>query len=129
MAAIDLKGFTTLKWFYQLVIASSECELMSAGVWYQYLSPMQEDNAGKQKQMNDLQAQVAKSLQQQKIYAQMKADSVQLAAKLEDLKKVLPLDKETDQIIKAMQAEATLTGVSILRVGVRPVIEHDVYTE
>jgi Tfp pilus assembly protein PilO len=90
---------------------------------------MQEEIAGKQKQTSDLQMQVAKSLQQQKVYEQMKADSIQLAAKLEDLKKVLPLDKETDLIIKAMQAQATLTGVNLLRVGVRPVIEHEVYTE
>ena len=129
MASLDFKGFSKLKWFYQIAIVGGVCVLLLGGVWYQFLAPMQDDIAGKQKQMSDLQMQVAKSLQQQKVYEQMKADSVQLAAKLDDLKKVLPLDKETDQIIKAMQSEATLTGVNILRVAVRPVIEHEVYTE
>jgi Tfp pilus assembly protein PilO len=129
MAIVDLKSFSRLKWYYQIAIVGGVCALVLAGVWYQFLAPMQDEIAGKQKQMSDLQLVVAKSLQQQKIYEQMKADSIQLAAKLEDLKKVLPLDKETDLIIKAMQSEATLTGVNLLRVAVRPVIEHEVYTE
>jgi type IV pilus assembly protein PilO len=129
MAGIDVKNFSKLKWYYQLAIVGGVCALVLAAVWYQFLSPMQDEIATKQKQMSDLQLQVAKSLQQQKMYEQMKADSVTLAAKLEDLKKVLPLDKETPEIINAMQSEAKLTGVNILRVGVRPVIEHEVYTE
>jgi len=129
MAAMEMKGFSKLKWYYQILIIGGICALLLAGVWYQYLAPMQDQIVAKEKQMGDLQLQVAKSLQQQKIFEQMKADSIQLAQKLDDLKKVLPLDKETDLIIKAIQSEATLAGVTILRVGVRPVIEHEVYTE
>ena len=123
------KGFGKLKWYQQLLTVAVICGLILGAVWYQYLSPMQDEINTKQKQMADLQQQVAKSLQQEKIYEQMKKDSVELAAKLDDLKKVLPLDKETDLIIRAIQSEATQTGVKILRIALRPTIEHDVYTE
>jgi Tfp pilus assembly protein PilO len=126
---LDMKGFSKLKWYYQILIVGGVCGLLLAGVWYQFLVPLQDEIAAKSTQMTDLQQQVAKSLQQQKIYEQMKADSVVLGQKLDDLKRILPLDKETDLIIKAIQAEATLTGVKIMRVGVRPVIDHEVYTE
>jgi len=105
MAGLDIKGFSKLKWYYQVAIVGGVCGLLLGGVWYQFLSPMQEEITVKQSQFIDLQQQVAKSLQQKKIYEQMKADSVELSAKLEELKKVLPLDKETDQIIKAIQLD------------------------
>jgi len=129
MAAIDAKAFTRLKWYYQILIVAGVCGLLLGGFWYQFLSPMQDQIVAKDKQAKDLQDQVAKSLQQKKMYEQMKADSIQLEQKLDDLKKILPLDKETDQILKTIQSEATLAGVRILKVGVRPVIDHDVYTE
>jgi Tfp pilus assembly protein PilO len=129
MAGLDMKGFSQLKWYYQILVVAGVCGLVLGGFWYQFLAPIQDQITAKSKQMTDLQLQVAKSLQQEKIYEQMKADSIVLGQKLDDLKKVLPLDKETDQIIKAIQSEATLTGVKILRVGVRPVIDHEVYTE
>lgn len=129
MAGIDTKSFGKLKWYYQVLIVAGVCGLVLGGVWFQFLSPIQDDIAGKQKQVTDLQQQVAKSLQQQKVYEQMKVDSVELARKLDELKTVLPLDKETDQIINAIQAQSVQSGVKILRLGVRPVIEHEVYTE
>lgn len=129
MAGIGMKGFTKQKWYVQVVIVAAICGLLLAGFWYQFLAPMQDEITSKEKQVNDLQVQVAKSLLQEKMYEQMKADVIQLGQKLDALKTVLPLDKETDQIIKAIQSEASLTGVKLQRIGVRPVIEHDVYTE
>jgi len=129
MAAMDMKAFTKLKWYYQILIVGALCGLALTGVFYYFLSPMQDEITAKQKQRAELEQQVAKSLQQQKIYEQMKADSIQLAKTLDDLKKVLPLDKETAQIIDSINAEAKTAGVKIMSIGVRPVIEHDVYTE
>ena len=127
--ALDMKAFTKLKWFYQILIVAGVCGLLLAGVWYEFLAPMQDQIVAKLKSVDDLQQQVAKSLQQKKMFEQMKADSIELVKKLDDLKKVLPLDKETDQIIKSIYTEASTSGVQILKLGVRPVIEHEVYTE
>jgi len=129
MALIDTKAFTRLKWHYQILIVGGICGLVLAAVWYQFLSPMQDQIDAKLKQVSDLQLQVAKSLQQEKVFEQMKADSVELGKKLDELKVILPLEKESDLIINAIKAESDRTGVKIVRFGVRPVIDHEVYTE
>src|SRR5881397_4152611 len=45
------------------------------------------------------------------------------------LKSVLPLEKETDQIFRAVQQQATTSALRIIRVAPRPTIDHEVYTE
>ena len=45
------------------------------------------------------------------------------------LKLVLPLEKETDQIFRSVQQQATTSALRILRVTPRPTIDHEVYTE
>jgi len=49
--------------------------------------------------------------------------------KLDELKKILPLEKETDQILRQVQQSASTSALRILRVGPRPLIDHEVYTE
>ena len=61
--------------------------------------------------------------------AQLKKDSVELQAKLDMLKLVLPLEKETDQVLRSVQQAASTSALRILRVGFRPIIDHEVYTE
>src|SRR2546430_2292900 len=102
MAALDFKIFTKKKRYIQVLIVSGVCGLILAGAWYEFLSPMQDEVAAKKKQVEDLQAQVTKSMQQKKYFEQMKADSMELEKKLDDLKKILPLAKETDLIIKSI---------------------------
>jgi type IV pilus assembly protein PilO len=45
------------------------------------------------------------------------------------LKSVLPLEKETDQIFRAVQLQAQASGLTISRVGPKATIDHEVYTE
>src|SRR5262249_3338526 len=42
---------------------------------------------------------------------------------------VLPQEKETDQIFRSVQQQATTSALRILRVAPRPTIDHEVYTE
>src|SRR5580693_3331450 len=105
--ALDMKSLTKVKWYYQVGVVLAICGLLLGAGWYYFLSPMQDDIAAKQKQLDDLQKEVAKSLQQKKMFEQFKADSIELAKKLDDLKSVLPLEKEQDQIIRAIQLQAT----------------------
>jgi len=127
--ALDMKSLTKVKWYYQVGVVLAICGLLFGAGWYYFLSPMQDDITAKQKQLDDLQKEVAKSLQQKKMFEQFKADSIELAKKLDDLKAVLPLEKEQPQIIQAVQLQATSSALKILRIGVRPIIDHEVYTE
>jgi type IV pilus assembly protein PilO len=85
--------------------------------------------AEKKTETSQLQAQVAKSQQEERVFAQFKADSEKLEAQLDTLKSVLPQEKETDQILRQAQRSAETSALKIVRLGPRPTIDHDVYTE
>jgi len=129
MAGVDIKGFTRLKWYYQIAIVLGLCGALLGVAWYQFFSAMAEENKAKTEQLTKLQQEVAKGMQRQKELAQLKVKTEQYRKKLEDLKANLPLEKETDQILRSIYAEANASSVRILNVTVRPVIEHEVYAE
>jgi len=127
--AIELKDFAKLKWYYQVLIVAGVCGGLLAGFWYQYLTPINDDITSRTKTLTDLQAVIAKSLQQQRQLAQLKKEAQELQAKLDMLTTVLPLETETDQIFRSVQQQATTSALRILRVAPRPLIDHEVYTE
>jgi len=45
------------------------------------------------------------------------------------LKSVLPTERETDLLFRSVQQQATASALKINRVGPRPTIDHEVYTE
>lgn len=127
--AVEFKDLMKLKWYYQVLIVGGVCGALLAGVWYQFLTPMQADIQTKMMQLDELQKTITKSLAQQKQLAQIKKDALDLQAKLETLKAVLPLDRETDQIFRSVQQLATLSGLRVMRVAPKATIDHEVYTE
>jgi type IV pilus assembly protein PilO len=74
-------------------------------------------------------AQVAKSQQEERTFAKFKAESAALQEQLDRLKSVLPLEKETDQILRQVQSSASTSALRIIRVVSKATIDHDVYTE
>lgn len=127
--AIASKGFQKLKWYYQVLLVSAICAGLLALLWYQYLTPIEADIAAKHIQLDDLQKVIAKSIEQQKVLAELKKESEELQVKLDKLKSVLPLAKETDEVLRSVQRAASSSALRILRVGSRPIIDHEVYTE
>src|SRR5438094_715822 len=99
--AFDIKEIAKLKWYYQVLIVTGISGALLAGFWYQYLTPLNDDIQNRTKVLTDLQATIAKSLQQQRQLAQIKKDAQDLQARLDMLKTILPLERETDQIFRA----------------------------
>src|SRR5579871_3706047 len=108
--ALEIKDLMKMKWYYQVAIVGGICGLLLAGVWYQFLSPIQDDIDQRTKQVDDLQRTIAKSVQQQKDLEKIKKDAIDLQTKLDMLKMILPLEKETDQIFRSVQQLATSSG-------------------
>jgi len=123
------KGFQKLKWYHQVLIVSTICGGLLTVLWYQYLAPIQADIDSKNGKLAELERVIAKSREQQKILIQIKNECEELQAKLEKLKVVLPEVKETDEVLRSVQRAASTSALKILRVGSRPLIEHEVYTE
>jgi len=118
-----------LKWYYQVLIVTAVCGGLLGLFWYQFLAPIDADVQSRLLHIDELQKTIAKSLQQQKQLAQIKKEAIELQAKLDMLKLVLPLEKETDQIFRSVQQQATTSALRIVRVAPRPTIDHEVYTE
>jgi len=127
--ALDYKSFQKFKWYYQVLITAIVCGGLLALVWYQFLSPMQTDVTSREAQLEELQRTIAKSIQQQKILAQLKKESLELLGRLDSLKSVLPLEKETARVLISVQESARNSALRINRFAFRPTIDHEVYTE
>ena len=127
--ALELKDLMKLKWYYQLLIVVAVCGGLLAGVWYQFLQPIQQEITAKTAEIGELQKTIAKSLQQQKDLAKIKAEAIALEAKLEMLKAILPLDKETDQIFRTVEELAKKSDLVVNRVAPKGTNDRDVYVE
>ena len=101
----------------------------ASGAFDQYLQDIQQQIQTKTAQIQELQKTIAKSLQQEKELEQIKKDAIELQAKLDMLKMVLPQEKETDEIFRDVQKLATMSGLQVSKVTPRPTIDHEVYTE
>ena len=127
--ALDFKDLAKLKWYYQVLIVAVVSGALLAGFWYQFLTPIQTDILAKTAKVDELDKIIVKSLQQQKELAKIKQEALALQARLDMLKSILPLEKETDQIFRAVQLQAAASGLKVNRVAPRATIDHEVYTE
>jgi len=127
--AFDFRDVGKLKWYYQALLVAGVCGGLLALFWYQFLTPIDADIQARMASLDELQKTIAKSLQQQKQLAQIKKEAIELQAKLDMLKTVLPLERETDLLFRSVQQQATTSALRIVRVAPRPTIDHEVYTE
>ena len=127
--ALEFRDLGKLKWYYQVLLVLVICGGLLAGFWYQFLKPIDADIARNTTRVAELQRVVAKSEAQQRELAKLKKESMELQARLEMLKAVLPLEKETDQIFRAVQLQAGASGLKVSRVAPRGTSDHEVYTE
>ena len=126
---IGFKGLSNLSSVKQVLLVAVVCGALLAGFWYQFLSPIQTDIQNKTAKVNELKAVVAKSEAQEKELQKIKLEAMELQAKLDMLKLALPLEKETDQIFRAVQLQAGVAGLKVSRVAPKATIDHEVYTE
>jgi len=126
---IGFKGLSNLSPAKQVLLVVVVCGVLLAGFWYQFLSPIQTEIQNKTAKVNELKAVVAKSEAQEKELQKIKLEAMELQAKLDMLKAAMPLEKETDQIFRAVQLQANVSGLKVSRVAPKPTIDHEVYTE
>src|SRR5262247_1344983 len=126
---LGFKGLSNLSSVKQVLLVAVVCGALHAGFWYQFLSPIQTDIQTKTTKVNELKALVAKSEAQERELQKIKLEAMELQAKLDMLKLALPLEKETDQIFRAVQLQAGVAGLKVFRVAPKATIDHEVYTE
>jgi len=122
-------GFLKLKSHIQILIVVGICAAALGGLWYWYLSPMNETIAGQNRKVAELQDKVAKALLQKATFEQFKREAEALQVRLDELKQILPLDKETEQLLTQVQASAREAGLKIQLGVFRPLVDREAYTE
>lgn len=124
-----MAAFGKLKWQVQILIVALVCGGALGGVWYWVLSPISEEIKTKEQQAGKLKTEVDKMLALEARYEQFKKETEVLAKRLDELKKVLPQDKEIEQILSLVQQSARDAGLKIERGISKAVVDHDVYSE
>jgi type IV pilus assembly protein PilO len=124
-----MAAFGKLKWQVQVLIVALVCGGALGAVWYTMFQPISIEITTKTKERDELQANVNKMLTLKARYEQFKKESKALEAKLEELKKVLPQDKEIEQLLAQVQLSAKDAGLRIQQGISRPVVDHDAYSE
>jgi type IV pilus assembly protein PilO len=122
-------AFGKLKPYVQVLVVAVVCGGLLGIVWYVFMSPIQVTIGNQTTKLADVQAKVDKSLIQKAFFEKFKRESEALRVELEGLKKVLPQDRETDQILNQVQSSASGSGLKIQSGVSKPPIDHEVYTE
>lgn len=125
----DFSDFNRLAWYYQGLIVVGVAGGLLALVWWQVLTPLQAEVDTKQGQLDQLNQEIAVAAQRQLQLAQIKADALELQQELDDLKPILPSERETDDVLRQVEAAARVSSLRILRLSPRPDVDHEVYTE
>jgi Tfp pilus assembly protein PilO len=122
-------AFGKLKWHVQVLIVMVVCGGHWAEPGYYLLAPISEEIKTKEQQAATLQTQVDKMKALEARYEQFKKETEILAKRLDELKTILPQDKEIEQILSLVQQSARDAGLKIERGISKPVQERDVFTE
>jgi type IV pilus assembly protein PilO len=122
-------GFAKLKWHVQLLIVALICGGSLGALWYSMLQPISAEINTKNKQASELKADVQRLTALKARYEQFKKEAQALEARLAELKKVLPQDKEIESILSQVQASARNSGLKIQQGVSKPVVPKEAYSE
>ena len=127
--AINYSDFQNLPWYYQALIVVGASGVILGLFWYQFLSPIEATVVAQNAQLNQLNQDVAAAVARQQQLAEIRAESEALQVQLDALKPILPLERETDQILRQVQQAATESSLRILRVSPRVTVDNEFYSE
>jgi type IV pilus assembly protein PilO len=122
-------SYTRLSLAGQVGVALLIAALICGGFWYFWYSPMLEEEQRKTTQLDTLQKEIrvlevtANKLQEFQREVQL------LEAQLETLKRVLPPDKETPDLMRRVQSLAAQSSLSIKKFNPGPEVAKDFYKE
>jgi type IV pilus assembly protein PilO len=108
-------SLSKLPWHAQIGAFVVVSILAGVGFWYFYVADVSADIASRQERLVALQADVAKGVTTARRLPQFQADVSQLEARLENLRAVLPEEKDVADILRRVQGLATQSNLTIQR--------------
>jgi type IV pilus assembly protein PilO len=99
------------------------------GFWKFYVAEVQTDIAMRQTRLTAMRADIAKGVSTAKQLPQFQAQVTELESRLENLRQVLPEEKDVADILRRIQGLATKSNLSIQRFQPGKVVQQKLYAE
>ena len=122
-------SLSKLPWYAQLgafVVVSAGAVF---GFWKFYVSDVQADITMRQTRLTALRVDIAKGVATARQLPQFQAQVDQLEARLENLRQVLPEEKDVADILRRIQTLATKSNLAIQRFQPGKVVQQKMYAE
>ena len=119
----DLSGLK--QWALLLVVAA----LVTGGLYYTVFKAQRDQNAGAQQKLDDKLRENAELEAYRPKLAEIERQLANLKQQLEIEQRIVPDEKEVDNFIRMMDAEALKAGVELRRYTSQPTNDRDFYTE
>ena len=108
-------SLSKLPWYGQIGAFVVVCALAAFGFWEFYVSDLQADIQARQTRLTALRADIAKGVATARRLPQFQTDVTQLEQRLENLRAVLPEEKDVADILRRVQGLATQSSLNIQR--------------
>ena len=124
-----LPKFSELSTAVQMAVIA----VVGIGLWgvseYLHLQPLEQDNSQKQEQATQLENQNRPLREYVPKHRQLIAENQQLEAQLENLKRIVPSEKEVDNFVRQIEGEANTTGVMLRRFTSKTTVPQEFHVE
>jgi type IV pilus assembly protein PilO len=122
-------SLSKLPWWGQIGAFVVVCAGAVYGFWHFYVSEASSELALREQRLAALRADVARGVATARRLPEFESQVAQLEQRLENLKQVLPEEKDVADILRRIQGLATQSNLSILRFTPTPPVQQQLYAE
>ena len=122
-------SLSKLPWWGQIGAFVLVCAGATYGFWHFYVSEMSADVTLRQTRLTALRSDIARGVATARRLPEFESQVVQLEQRLENLKQVLPEEKDVADILRRIQGLATQSNLSIQRFTPQAPVQQALYAE
>src|SRR5262245_25391585 len=122
-------SLSKLPWYGQIGAFVPVCAGAVYGFWHFYVADMQADIELRQTRLTALRADIARGVATARRLPEFESQVTQLEQRLENLKQVLPEEKDVADILRRIHGLATQSNLSIQSFAPAAVVQQPLYAE
>jgi type IV pilus assembly protein PilO len=122
-------SLSKLPWYGQIGAFVLVCLAAVYGFWHFYVSEMQADLDLRETRLTALRGDIARGVATARRLPEFEAQVAQLEQRLENLKQVLPEEKDVADILRRIHGLATQSNLAILSFAPQPTVQQPLYAE
>jgi len=122
-------GLNKLPWKVQVGIFLAVAVAALGGFYWYYVQGMQESLAVQQKKLDAMNAEISKGVATARQLPQFKEQVVELSARLDSLRSVLPEEKDVSDLLRRLQTLATQSNLQIKGFKPAPIVQKQTHAE